>query len=393
MKKLLPLCALLILIAMPASADEWVWGMLPTTPTYDVRWQQMDELWQDHWDGKNLNTIVKLAQELETAYPDKPEPKIWLSRTYFAKASHSRINRYENFATAEEYAEKALNTDPQNIYAFKNLMAAAAYAGGRDYVLGKYGRWIKTLAPLPSGYVLPVFDSYPEWPAFKQLYDGRHNNINSGLQALTLIEALAGKHQDDYLIQSWASRVNYDLGNYYYYRQDPASMNHYQRARDFGEKAVKLNENYPPSRYWYILSVARCIEFKPLAVKAQYVMPMTKHNLFCGTENPLYNYFGPGLALATMITKGGWATEKGMQIIGVNLEQAINMLEIAEIIYPTKFYVYYGHADVLNYQGRNDEALAVIRKVTGLDPTADPYLTLENQGVLLAIKSLSAQQK
>ncbi len=385
---------ILCLLTTPLFASEaWVWEMLPATPDYDKRWQQMDELWAEHWNGKNLNKIIELAKELAESHPDRPEPDIWLSRTYFAKASYSPIKRFENYATAETYADRALQKDPSNIFAFKNLMAAAAYAGGRDYVTGKYGHWINQLAPLPSGYVLPPFAKRAEWPEFVNLYAARQLDIKNGEKARSLIEKLAEKYPDDYLVQSWACRVNYDLANYHYYRDNPVSTELFERAITYGKAAIELNEHFAPARYWYFICIARSIESKPLAIQAQSVIPITTHSLFCGIENPLYSYLGPGLALSTMITAGGWTTEKGMNLAGVNVQQAINMLEVGELIYPTKFYMYYGQADILIYKKRYAEAQIVLDRVAKLDPDADPYLALENRGVLLKIEKLKKEME
>jgi len=61
------------------------------------------------------------------------------------------------------------------------------------------------------------------------------------------------------------------------------------------------------------------------------------------------------LCLGTMVTNGGWVTEKGMVIASINLDIEMNGLEQSEILYPDYLYIPYARADILAYKGKKTE--------------------------------------
>jgi len=73
---------------------------------------------------------------------------------------------------------------------------------------------------------------------------------------------------------------------------------------------------------------------------------------FCSKENSIYFFCGPVISLATIVTNGGWITEKGMHLVNITLEMDLNGLEIANILFPHYYYIPYAWADVLAYKGK-----------------------------------------
>ncbi len=386
--KLMALLLLTICASSAQASDDWVWDMLPKTPVYDVRWQRVDKLWETHWDGKNLDQIVALLEEIKTDHPTKSEPLIWLSRVHYIKANQHSSGRNANYQKSEEYAAAALRLDATNLYAFKNLLGTLPFTKESQAALNEYAPYFKSFGPLPSGNLVQPLSQYAEWPQIRELWVSRNDNIENGLKALSMIEELAAKNPQDGLVMTWLCRATYDMGQYYYFLGNASAMEYYKRAVTLGEKAMALDPYSVPANYWYELALARTIESESLMTQAKYIVPLVKHGLFCLRENPLYNYNGPALMLSTMITNGGWVTEKGMAMAGVSLADSMHYLDLGAVIYPTKFYIYFGKADVLAYTKKQADALETIAMVKNLNADLDPYNSFENNGCLKVIDKL-----
>jgi tetratricopeptide (TPR) repeat protein len=93
------------------------------------------------------------------------------------------------------------------------------------------------------------------------------------------------------------------------------------------------------------------------------------------------------VTLGTMITNGGWVTEKGMGLAGVSLELDMNALELAEILNPCYYYIPYCRADILAYQGQYREALEILDRLLARDPNEEPRIP-ENRYFLKFAKTL-----
>ncbi len=389
------LILMIILVSPVLFAAQWAWNIMPPAADYDVRWQQVDKLWQQHWEGEHLDEIIELTEEIFEDHPGRPEAAIWLARACTVRAAYEkREERREDYEKAEKYALKALKIDPDNVCAFKALVDTLPYLGDKEQALNKYGSYFEKFAPLTPGYVIPTMD-YPEWEQARKHWDNRSNDVEQAKKAAIIFEQLADSHPKDILALSWALRANYDIGQYYTAvdGNNSQAMAYYEKAMGYARKAFEIDRYYVPANYWYELALARSVQFESLLGKAKHLRPLVHHGRFTLRENGLYNYFGPALALATMITNGGWVTEKGMQIIGIRLEEVMTQLDLAEILYPGKFYILYGKADVLAYKGRTDEALVLIEQILKSDPDANPYVALENRAVVEFSKRLRDQIK
>jgi len=369
------LLAGLFVLSLSAPVRGLTWEYPPPIPDYDPeRGEKIRTLWADHYSGKNLDQLVAAAGELREAHPGKIEPLLLLARAHYFHARYIRQDRQAHFEQSEKYAFQACKLDPKNIYALAILVDTLCYSRDREYIFTNYGALIRSYAPLPSAEALPDMQ-YAGWPTFKQLWLARVD-IDKAKSALAMVEKMAQQHPDDGLAQVWAARTSYYVGEYYTGEgeHDTKSLPYYEKGMFYAAKARKLMPHSVPANYWYQINRARSVQTTNLLNKARYLMDMLVPLYFCSRENSNYYFCGPGLTLATMVTNGGWVTEKGMRIVGVTLEMVMNGLEISEILFPNYYYTPYARADILAYKGNKKEALAMLEKIMSSNPDVDPLI-------------------
>jgi tetratricopeptide (TPR) repeat protein len=220
----------------------------------------------------------------------------------------------------------------------------------------------------------------PGWDKFYQLWTQRYD-IEKAVEAVKMISDIADANPNDGMIQVWACRGNYFLGEYWSSmdQHDSKAIPYYKKGIKYGEKAKKLLPHSVPATYWYQLNLARSLQFANIFTKAKYISTFVNLLLFCSYENALYYYFGPNLTLGTMITNAGWVAEKGMGIAGVSLENEMSSLDLAEMLYPDYLYIPYAKADILAYKGKKVEAMKILEDILSRDTDKDKYNMAENR--------------
>ncbi len=157
---------------------------------------------------------------------------------------------------------------------------------------------------------------------------------------------------------------------------------------------MDMAPNCIAASYWYTLNLARSIQYKSLLTKAANLKTLVDKGLVGLRENGLYNYYGPTLALSTMITNGGWVAEKGLEMAGIDVQTVLNQLDLAEILYPDKLYALYGKADLYHHLGRNEDALQEIKKIYARgEANTNLYMLLENPSVVRFARELEEEIK
>jgi tetratricopeptide (TPR) repeat protein len=233
---------------------------------------------------------------------------------------------------------------------------------------------------------------YPGWDTFKTLWLARID-IEKGKAAVAMAERMAREHPADGLAQTWASRANYYIGQYFTsIDEHDKGIIYYKQGIAYGSKARELLPNSVPANYWYMLNLSRSIQFTSFANKARYLKSILDPLYFCSKENSIYFFCGPVISLATIVTNGGWIAEKGMSFVNITLEMDLNGLEIASILFPHYYYIPYAWADVLAYKGKKAEALAILEKIIASDPNIDPLFP-ENHIFIRMAKRLYADIK
>lgn len=380
----------------------WLWCMSPATAAWsgiwdidplppangDPQWEQVKALWAHHYDGKNLTELIAVLTSLKDAYPQNIEPYVWLARVHYLHARYHRKDRQKHFTQAEEYAAKACAMDSGNITALKILVDICIHSRNRSYIYHHYGSLIRGNAPLPYGEALPEMKAYTGWNTFQKLWQARAD-IEKAKAAAGIADQFAREHPRDGLAQAWAARANYYLGENFTSsgEHNTKALPYYQKGIVHGAKARSLMPDSVAANFWYQLNLARSLQFTSMLNKARYLTDMLNPLLFCSRENSTYNYFGPAQTLGTMITNGGWITEKGMQMAGVSLETALAALELTEILYPDYYYAPYCRADILAYQGKQQEALAILEKLLVRNPDANAFIP-ENRFYLRFARTL-----
>ena len=382
-------CIILFIIFCAQAQAAWVWDMVPAIPAYDDSWVVFKEKWAQRLDAKKIDEIIEFLETIEKKHPDKIEPKIFLGKAFFYKAQYKKKNNLDLYKKVEALALAAHEIDKESVYAFKILLDVLPYIGDLDYALKHHGEWIRAAAPLESGHVIPPMTGNAEWEAALALYDKRAGEgfdaiSAEGLESVKRFNAIADKNPGDVYALSWACRVNYDIGQYYSSLglHEKKGIDYYNKSVFYGEKALSINPHSLPAGYWTVISRARIIQKEPLFIKIKIVPYIMDKGLKGLCENQLYNYFGPSLALSTIITNGGWVAEKAIGVAGVHVEVLIRQLELAQIVYPTKLYALYGLADLYANMGKKEEALKTLDILFSKNPDADPFMVLENRSVV-----------
>lgn len=384
-----------ILLAM-SSMPLWagVWDMDLPYQGDDPQWVKVKGLWDQHWDGKNLDALIVELKAIQARTPDTAEPYLWLAKTYYLKARWERRDRQANFKQAADYAVKANAVDPGNMLAFKLLIDTVPYCETKAAILATYGDWIRGAAPLPIAEALPPLRKPEVWNRFLPLWNQR-TDIAKATAAARILEDFAQANPQDGPAQLWACRANYYLGMYYTSlgQHDEKGVPRYTRGLEFGARALTLLPRSVPAHYWYQLNLARSIQNASLLYKARYLNKLLDILLFCARENGQYYFGGPNLTLGTMITKGGWVTRKGMQIAGVSLETELIALDLAEILYPDFLYIPYVKADILASSGKPAEALKILERLLTRNPESQRVIAAENHCYQRMARQLIAEIK
>ncbi len=348
-----------------------VWDMDPPQVTGDPLWGQVTSLWADHYWGKNLDDLISVLNKLQKKDPDSIEPYLWLARVHHLHARYHSRERTYHYEKAEEYAAQACRMDPKNPLAVKALIDTLFHSKSRQYIMNKYSDLIRSCAPLPVGEALPDMKNIDGWDDFKEVWEARAD-IEKALEALSAVERMALDYASDPLVHTWASRVNYYIGEYY------LSIDTYSKGKPYFKKgiihaqnAVKLQPDSVTANFWMLNNITRSIQDDWLFWKSRYLMDLLTPTLFCARENCMYYFSGPMIALGVMISHGGWVTEKGMEMAGVNADMDMLSLELAEIVYPDYFFIPYQRAEILAYKGKKDEAIEILNKLVVRSPTVD----------------------
>jgi len=351
------------------------WDPQPPIPNDDPpRWEKVKTLWNKHYGGDNLDELISTLTSLKEVYPAKIEPILLLAKAHYLHARYKSQDRKEHFEKSEQYALQACKMDPKNLYALTTLIETLCYSRDHNYIFSKYGALIRSYAPVKDTTEALPDMKYPGWNAFKALWLARLD-VEKGKAAASMVEKMARENPADGLAQTWASRANYYVGQYYTSTDEhDKGMPYYKQGIAYGTLARKLLPNSVPANYWYMLNQSRSIQFTSLVNKSFYLKSILDPIYFCSRENSLYYFCGPVISLATIVTNGGWITEKGMHLVNITLEMDLNGLEIASILFPHYYYIPYAWADVLAYKGKKAEALAILEKIMASDPNVDPLI-------------------
>jgi len=297
---------------------------------------------------------------------------------YSFKGKHT--NKKSDYSQAEIYAVRAHEIDKDNIIAFKLLIDVVPNNYNFKEIMTKYGPWIKSVSPLPVGEALPPMPLQPGWDKFCKLWIQRYDE-DKAVAAVKMLDEMAAADPNDGMVQVWASRGNYYLGEYWssMEQHDTKAMPYYKKGIQYGEKSKKLLPYSVPATYWYQLNLARSLQFANIFTKARYLTTFVNLLLFCSYENSLYYYFGPNLTLGTMITNAGWVAEKGMEIAGVSLENEMTSLGLAEILYPNCLNILYDKADILAYKSKKEGAIKILENILAMNPDQDKFAVAENR--------------
>jgi tetratricopeptide (TPR) repeat protein len=366
-------CFLIMVLSICVYAFSW--DPQPPIPNYDPpRWEKIKTLWNNHYGGDNLDELISTLNSLKEAYPAKIEPILLLAKAHYLHARYKSQDRKEHFEKAEQYALQACKMDPKNLYALTTLIETLCYSRDHNYIFSTYGALIRSYAPIKDTIEALPDMKYAGWNAFKALWLARLD-VEKGKAAVSMVEKMARENPTDGLAQIWASRANYYVGQYYTSTDEhDKSMTYYKHGIAYGTLARKLLPNSVPANYWYMLNQSRSIQFTSLLNKSLYLRNILDPIYFCSKENSLYYFCGPVISLATIVTNGGWITEKGMHFVNITLEMDMNGLEIANILFPHYYYIPYAWADVLAYKGKKAEALAILEKLIASDPNVDPLI-------------------
>lgn len=379
-----------IMAVLPANAG--VWDMDLPYQGDDPQWVKIKGLWDQHWDGKNLDILITELKKIQAKHPDQVEPYLWLAKVYNLKGRWNRKDRQANLKQAEVFAVKAYSVDQGNILALRLLVDTMPLCEDNTYTLSQYGDWIKGAAPLPIAAALPPLRASERWNRFMSLWNQRAD-IEKAVAAVKLLEEFAHTAANDGLAQLWACRGNYYLGMYYTSvgQHDEKAVAYYLRGSQYGEQALKLLPHSVPAHYWYMLNLARSIQNTSLFHKARYYNKIVPHLMFCARENGQYYFWGPNLTLGTMIAKGGWITRQGMKTAGITIETELNALDLAEILYPEYLYIPYVKAEILAAQGKKTAALKILQAVLARNPDTNKLLAADNRCYQRMAKQLSEE--
>jgi tetratricopeptide (TPR) repeat protein len=382
------LLACMFLIDTPGPICAQAWELNLPVPNSDLQWEKARTLYADHYGGKNLTELIATLTPLKEKYPDKIEPYLWLARVHYLHARYIRSDRKEHYAKSEQYAAQACRMDPKNILAIRLLTETLGYSRERSYIFNTYGELIKSFAPLPAMEALPPLPNHALWGAFKPLWEARVD-ITKAQEAAAIMERMARDYPKDALVQTWAARAVFSVGEYYTStgEHDARGVPYYKKGIAYAAKARKLQPNSVPANYWYQINLARSIQFTSLLNQARYLMDLFNPLIFCSCENSTYYFSGPIVTLGTMITNAGWVAEKGMRLANITLAMDMNGLEMMEILYPDYYYIPYLRADIMSYKGNKKEAKAILEKLLTRNPNVNPLIP-ENHNFIRMARTL-----
>jgi tetratricopeptide (TPR) repeat protein len=385
----------MVFMFIPVMAFSAPCDMDPPFPSNNPAWQTFHLQWEKHWNGKNIDQLVSILKEIEKKDPDSTNLNLWLSRVYCLKGKRSSgSTKTESFKYAVKYAVKARELDKDNILAVKLLVDAAANIESYGAIASKYGNWIKDISPQPNVETVEPASNQPGWDTFARLWANRYD-IEKASKALKISEEWAKANPGNGLLQVWACRTNYCMGEYWTSmgEHDSKAVPYYKKGVVFGENAAKIMPDSVPAKYWYNACLGRSVQTASLFTKASHFSTFFELVLFFWRENSQYHYFGFNITMAPMITNGGWVTEKGMRMAGITVENVLTSLDIAATIYPDYIQIPYSKALLLSYRGKKDEAMKILETVISMNPDKGSAIMAENRNNQRLAKELYTKLK
>lgn len=356
---------------------ESAWDLTIPLPSNDPVWEDVKKIWDDHWDGKNIDQLIDTLYRIEETHGDAVETHLWLSRACYLKARYHKKNRADYLKKSESHAVKALSIDPHSIAGMKLLITSVSSYADLDYIKKTYGPFFMDKLPVPIGRALPEMD-LPEFGAALKQWDQR-DKIEKGEEAVALFKKIADENPKNALAQTWVARGNYYLGYYYIsLGQDKRALPFFIEGDRYGQKAIALAPNEVPANYWRQLNLARSIQNANILVKAGHMKPIMDHLVLTANENMTYFYCGPLISTATIIEKGGWVAEKGLGLAGYTMETVKAGLELAVLAFPTYFYTHFARAEVFYHLGKKEEAKSILTRMIAMDPYQNQWHAAEN---------------
>jgi len=200
---------------------------------------------------------------------------------------------------------------------------------------------------------------YAEWNTFLPLWQAR----------LDLEKGKAAAELSDKMAQVWAACADYYVGHAYTaMNKHDLGIPHYKKGIAYARKTLQKEPRNQPANFWYILNLSRSIQYTSLVNKGRFLMDLIEPSFLSLKEISGYSYFNIIGVCSTMITNGGWVTERGMAMAGITVDNVRIGLELSEMLYPDFFYTSYCRADLLAYKGRKKEALAMLEKLMARSP-------------------------
>jgi tetratricopeptide (TPR) repeat protein len=383
------------ILSYPATGFSASCDMDPPFTSNNQAWQIFHLQWDKHWDGKNIDQMISTLKGIEKTDPENVSLNMWFSRVYCLKGKRSSgKTKTESFRNAVNYAVKARESDKNNVLAVRLLVDAASNIDSYATIASKYGNWIKDISPQPYIETIEAASNQPGWDTFAKIWANRYD-IDKAVQAQKISEGWANANPNNFLLQVWACRTSYSVGEYWDSLGEHGSkaMPYYKKGIIYGEKSVKMNPNSVPAKYWYNACLGRSVQTTSIFTKASHFTTFFELVLFFWRENSQYHYFGFGLTMAPMITNGGWVTEKGMNAAGVTVENVLTSLDIAAVIYPDFIQIPYSKALLLSYKGKKEEAMRILENVIARNPDKGSAIMAENRCTQRTAKMLYTELK
>ncbi|MRR14812.1 hypothetical protein EG833_05170, partial [archaeon] len=90
---LFPVFIVILCAYVPAQAG--VWDMDPPPVNDGPQWKKVNDLWADHYWGRNLDELISILMPLREKDPDRVETCLWLARVHHLHARyHGRARAY-----------------------------------------------------------------------------------------------------------------------------------------------------------------------------------------------------------------------------------------------------------------------------------------------------------
>jgi tetratricopeptide (TPR) repeat protein len=367
------LISFIVSFAVPALASDRLPFPEPPTRTDDPLWGRAVSHWENRRQDLQAQKALEIFQALSEKYPGRIEPRIWLCRAYYFLGMLESGGKKRNplLRKSINFCQKALELDPQNVYALYWLVGAWYHIEPIDPILSQI-RILTAKRPIEREIFFPA--DAQNWKEVMDRWDARAD-LNQARRAADLLEKIANKDSNSLEAWMWLARVYYWLGENGETQAERERL-HY-RGYEFGLRALKIAPGHARANYWAVCNLARYAQLGSIARRGMLAKKIIDHLRIIDQEEPIYFFGGVPRYIAYALAESGPVVRKLLEML--DFSDVLSPIKMSIAVAPNYFEIRLALAEYAAAIGDKDLAREQLDYIVGTSAELIPGYEPENR--------------